>query len=413
MHYNAHLLSLITLLSYCYPAFAVDEHWPYLNPPKTSFSRVIGPAAADATLIIDGRPVFFSKGDEEFRPKVDRVLADAKAILDKKQIVVDSIDLEYLEVINSVREQINDPLFKLQVDSGKVTIVYDPPNKSWGSEETAIYALMSAAYRRAGNIASAKTWMLKVLEHKKLKYGWKSDQVARQLMDLAWLEEDSGTAPKAEKTFLLAIELNKELHGEVSKETASALMHLSNFYAFFQYPEKSKQAKTEALKILNLRKEEVSERPVPEGILGGAVHSWNAVYYQITKLSMYSNLLKIELARQLIEDAVGNDIANRNQQIFGMPPRLDGIRFVGNAGEGIEFLPNRTVLIYPGKGPLVPGNVSIDKKGLVTITTQYAGTMRADRWHFVVSRRANKEAHLEPGEVGQPYPSTRLSGFID
>jgi tetratricopeptide (TPR) repeat protein len=416
MYFNARLLVLITLLNWSTPAIA-DEHWPYLNSPKTSFSSVLGPGAVDASLIIDGRPIFFNETDEEAREKVNKVLQDAKQILNKQQIFVVSTDLEYLEVVDYVLGVEKDAQFKRNFRTGEVIVIYDPPNKDWGKEKIALNGLLASASRRAGDSDTAIVYMLESLEKKKSIYGLKSNPVARQLIDLACLYQDVGKSFDSEKSFNSALEINREIHGKSSKEAASTLMQLANLYFSVEQTNKAQTAKSEAQSIMRGLPEEITERPIPEA-MNGALYSWTEIFNQISRLSIYSHLQKIERVRAWIEEGTGNKIAEKNKAIFGTPPNLHLEELDFNGGSGIEFLGGRSLLIHPsmvrydGKEVprQIPGTYSIDQTGKITVITQFDGSVKADRWQFSVSNTKLGEAHLTPIQVSPPYPTVRLTG---
>lgn len=416
MYFNARFFPLLILIAWSTPAFA-DEYWPYINPPKSSFSSVLGPGAVDASLVIDGRPILFSDKDEEAREKVNKALQDAKNFLDRQQIFVASTDLEYLEIVDSVLGLVNDTQFRRNFRAGEVIVNYDPVSKDFGKERIAIHGLLASASRRAGDNDSAIAYMLDILDKKKSLYGWNSNPVARQLIDLACLYEDAKNISESEKAFNSALQINREIHGKDSREAAFTLMQLANLYFNVEQTEKAQIAKTEALNIMHNLSEEISARPRPE-TMNGAIYSWTEIFNQLTQLSIFSYLQKIEHVRAWIDEGIGNKIAEKNKLIFGTPPNLhlEELDFTG--GSGIEFLNGRQLLIHPSMTRFdgkevprqIPGNYSIDPTGKITVITQFDGSVKADRWQFSVSNTKVGEAHLTPIQVAPPYPTVKLTG---
>lgn len=208
-----------------------DYLWPYEQLSLTSFARVVGPNAADASFIINGRPMGFGKIDPELQElgkEIQLLLKDAEQAKEStsQAVVLLTEPISYLKNAREALANLGNPSLKLTESGDLLEVLFTPPRWSLGYMEITLYDALAAINARTREFGNAYSNMAKSYELKKKAYGLDSDEVAQQLIDIASLNEDAHNYNAAEKYFKQAYDIAKRTHGENSKEASAVLMQL-------------------------------------------------------------------------------------------------------------------------------------------------------------------------------------------
>lgn len=431
-----------------------DEHWPYKSEPETAFQKVLGPAAADATFIINGRPVGFSACTMDLKnlqSQIGQTLRDAEenATTNGEPVVVADEPLCYLKNVKYAIANLSNPAIHMFVGPGGVQVTYSPPAEKLGEEDIRLYDALASICARQHDYSAAYHNMMKSLERKRAAFGPSSDRVIEQLVDIACLHEDTHNYNAAEKYFRQALDITKATHSDNSREHSAIMMQLSNMLNSAGKHIDANNARAEAVKTVS-HIHDVAERPIPEGIMGGH-HSWTPITQEVTQIAsvvnqsasrrkadveamrqtLYNLIHEQELAKQRAEDAkrrAGEDerkrkIREENEKLLGAFPNLVGITFINRIsglGGYLKFVSSDEVDIAPDYEKLdaktvakkVGGTYQIRNDGtpksqdwIVRVKSQFDGTDRIDEWHIRPGDEIIGEVFLDGIETQKPYPA--------
>lgn len=440
----------------CCQAYSENErHWPYQQIPVTTFGKVIGPNAADASFIINGRPITFTKADRRLpaiQKKIAATLKEAEAMAKSngRPVIVSTEPIQYLKNVKQTLTALGNPSLRMTASRDYVSVVYTPPYERLGDNDIVLYDALASICARQQEIPDSYKNMLKSLVRKKEIYGAQSDEVAQQLIDIAALNEDAHNYNASEKTYRQAYEIVKGNHGESSKESAAVLMQLSHNLASAGRKAESQATGQQALGVMN----SLGVRNTGYGLPLSSSHSWQDVTPDISniisavdqdnarrkadvdamKQSLHSMIHEEEIARRRKQEALNKaarealrqKIMEENEKLLGKHPNVSGIRFYNRETDtagSLKFMNDGTAEIVPEytrldgvtQPPAKQGTWKIDddsddpEKPEPIVRVVSTADQRIDKWHISVSDQILGEINLDAVEPKKPYPS-RLQG---
>jgi hypothetical protein len=408
-------------------AAANEKHWPYHQLPHTSFSKVIGPHAMDATFLINGRPVGFSKVGvdlQDLERQISETLKDAEeaARFNGQPVVVSTESIDYLTNVKQTLASLGNPRLSMAVDGDAVRVTYTPAFQRLGDADITLYDALASICARQRQFQSSYQNMLKSLARKRELYGANSDEAAQQLVDMAALNEDTHNYIAAEKFYKQAQDIVVSLHGPHSKDTGK-----------------------QAIAIMDM----LGVKHAGYGLPMSAHHSWIPITQDIAGIvsavaqdasrqkadvqgmrdTLFAMIHEKEIAERkrreaeesAIRDARRQKILEENEKLLGSPPNIGGICFVNAAKDiagSIHFFPSGKCEIESEykkldgqtQPPRVEGDWRVedesqsDKPAYVVHVTSTADK-RIDKWHIRLSDVELGEIRLEAFERKEPYPS--------
>jgi hypothetical protein len=445
------IVSFGTTTGYCHAYSENERHWPYQQIPVTTFGKVIGPNAADASFVINGRPISFTKADRRL-PLIQKQIAatlkeaEAMAKSNGRPVTVSTEPIQYLKNVKQTLAALCNPSLKMTASRDYVSVIYTPPYEHLGDNDIVLYDALASICARQQEFPDSYKNMLKSLERKKEIYGAQSDEVAQQLIDIAALNEDVHNYNASERAYRQAYETIKGIHGESSKESAAVLMQLSHNLASAGRKAESQATGQQALGVMN----RLGIRNAGYGLPLSCSHSWQDVAPDITsiisaveqdnarrkadvdamKQSLHSMIHEEEIARRRAQEALNKaarealqqKIIEENEKLLGKNPNVSGIRFYNRATDtagSLKFMNDGTVEIVPEylrldgvtQPPAKQGTWKIDddsdnpEKPDPIVRVVSTADQRIDKWHINVSNQILGEIYLDALEPKKPYPS--------
>lgn len=441
-------------------ATANEKHWPYHQLPATSFARVIGPHAADASFIINGRPITFEKTDVDLagmEKQINATLKDAEetAKSNGKPVIVSTEPIDYLKNVKESLATLGNPHLRMSVGGDYVQVIYTPPFQRLGDADITLYDALASICARQHEYSSAYQNMAKSLERKREVFGPNSDEVAQQIVDIAALNEDSRNFNAAEKYYRQALDVVTTNHGPNSKEAAGVLMQLSHCLASSpanRAADADKEGR-QAIAIMN----SLGIKHVGYGLPMSANHSWGSVTQGVTGIisalaqdtsrrkadvdsmrqTLYNMIHEEEIAAKrkrdaeeaALREARQQKIYEENVKLLGKAPSVGGQKFYNAEPATAGFI----AFFAGGEAEIGPSYAKVNRdaaaqvpKGLagqwkqvqdmdsdgdevinniIKIVSTESGNQRVDTWKVDCSRDALGEAVLTQVTVEKPYPT--------